>query len=261
MGRSLGYHDSDELDRPELNKCPDCECYFASDACPLCGKICPEEMRAGHRARVKPPKKRSNSTGRVQFIDWYHSWWFIILMLSFMPIVGIILFFTSPHSRKSKIIAVSVVLAVYALLFAVPFLWTWYTANMSPVNDDIPKAEYVERCEPISAEAFYRNPDPEGRYVTFEVQVLERRVDGESVEYLCTAKDGGDIRILVCDCNLEGKVNFLPGDTLRVYGESGGTVEGYRDGVFFSHPWLFMAYAEPARESAETSGSLCLFAP
>ena len=34
MGRSLGYHDSDELDRPELNKCPDCECYFASEDLP-----------------------------------------------------------------------------------------------------------------------------------------------------------------------------------------------------------------------------------
>ena len=90
MGRSLGYYDSDELDRPELNKCPDCECFFASDECPLCGKICPEEMRAGNRAKVKPPKKRKNSSGRVQFIPWYHSWWFILLMMYFMPIAGII---------------------------------------------------------------------------------------------------------------------------------------------------------------------------
>ena len=58
MGRSLGYFDSDELDRPELNKCPDCECYFASEECPLCGKICPENFRAGNRAPVKKPKKK-----------------------------------------------------------------------------------------------------------------------------------------------------------------------------------------------------------
>ena len=31
MGRNLGYFDSDELDRPELNKCPECECYFATE--------------------------------------------------------------------------------------------------------------------------------------------------------------------------------------------------------------------------------------
>ena len=117
MGRDLGYFDSDELDRPELNKCPDCECYFATEACPLCGKICPEEMRAGNRARVKPPtKRRGNSTGRVQFIEWYHSWWFILLMLYIFPVAGIILFFTSPHSKKSKIIVACVVLGIYALL-------------------------------------------------------------------------------------------------------------------------------------------------
>ena len=39
MGRMLGSFDpEDELDRPDLNKCPDCGCYFASDECPLCGK-------------------------------------------------------------------------------------------------------------------------------------------------------------------------------------------------------------------------------
>ena len=67
MGRSLGYFDSEELDRPELNKCPDCECYFASEECPLCGKVCPEAFRAGNRAPVKK-KKHKNSSGRVQFI-------------------------------------------------------------------------------------------------------------------------------------------------------------------------------------------------
>ena len=31
MGRMLGAHDSSELDRPDLNKCPDCRCFFAGD--------------------------------------------------------------------------------------------------------------------------------------------------------------------------------------------------------------------------------------
>ena len=38
MGKLLGAHDSYELDRPDLNKCPDCGCFFDGDNCPLCGK-------------------------------------------------------------------------------------------------------------------------------------------------------------------------------------------------------------------------------
>ena len=86
MGKLLGAHDSEELDRPDLNKCPDCRCFFAGDNCPLCGKKCPEEMRAGNRAKVKPKKKRSTpNSGRVTFVSWYHSWLFIILMMFIMP--------------------------------------------------------------------------------------------------------------------------------------------------------------------------------
>jgi len=57
MGRLLGSHDGgDSLDRPDLNRCPDCGCYFESEECPLCGKICPEDMRAGNRKEVKQKK-------------------------------------------------------------------------------------------------------------------------------------------------------------------------------------------------------------
>lgn len=122
MGRMLGAFDGrEELDRPDLNKCPDCECFFAGEACPLCGKICPEEMRAGNR---KPPKKqkksRSGSNGRVTFVEWYHSWWFIVLMMIFMPIAGIVLLITSPHRTRSKIIFAVIFVAVY---FVVPFIF------------------------------------------------------------------------------------------------------------------------------------------
>lgn len=102
MGRLLGSHATEELDRPDLNKCPDCGCFFAQDSCPLCGKLCPEEMRAGNR---KAPKKtkRSSSNGRVSFINWYHSWWFIIVMLFISPLISIILLATSPHRKGLKI--------------------------------------------------------------------------------------------------------------------------------------------------------------
>ena len=93
MGRMLGSFDpEDELDRPDLNKCPDCGCYFATDNCPLCGKVCPPEMRAGARVEPKKRRKRRAGSGRVQFIPWYHTWWFILLMMFWMPPVGIILF-------------------------------------------------------------------------------------------------------------------------------------------------------------------------
>ncbi len=119
----LGAFDNpEELDRPDLNKCPDCECFFAGDNCPLCGKVCPEEMRAGNR---KPPKKekrrRTNSNGRVTFVEWYHSWWCIILATVFMAPLGIILMLTSPHRTLWKVLFT---IAVVLVEFVIPGLIT-----------------------------------------------------------------------------------------------------------------------------------------
>lgn len=105
MGRKADTRDyNGNMDHPDLNKCPDCECYFAGERCPLCGKLCPEEMRAGRRKPPEvPKKKRSTSpTSRVIFIDWFHRWWFIVLMLFLFPLVGIILLVTSPHKKASR---------------------------------------------------------------------------------------------------------------------------------------------------------------
>lgn len=251
MGRSLGYFDSDELDRPELNKCPDCECFFATEACPLCGKICPEEMRAGHRAKVKPPKKKRNSSGRVQFIAWYHSWWFILVMMYFMPLVGVILFFTSPHSKKAKIIAVSVVVGGYLLLFVAGSLILPALLEKPLVNDRVSRAEYVELCEPMSVEDYHRDAYNEGNYVTLEL-VIEARLDVDGqVLYLCTDRthENQDLKILVMDCSVGKKTNYLHGDMIRVYGECSGIAEigdGYMGQVdaYADDPLLYMAYSE-----------------
>ncbi len=256
MGRSLGYHDSDELDRPELNKCPDCQCYFATEECPLCGKICPEEMRAGNRAKVKPPKRRGNSTGRVQFINWYHSWWFILLMLYFMPIVGIILFFTSPHSKKSKIIAALVVVGIYLLTIALTYGWLWGLINNGAfsVNDDISREEYVELCEDMGMEEYHRNVYDMGRYVTMELTVIEKLVEPHDgyepggTYYRCRSAHGGELEIYVRECSLDRKTNYLPGDVIRVYGESSGegvVIQGATTTEML--PILRMAYSELIR--------------
>ena len=235
MGRDLGYFASEELDRPELNKCPDCECYFASEECPLCGKICPEEMRAGNRAPVKKPKKQKNSSGRVQFIPWYHSWWFIILAMFFMPLVGIVLLITSPHSKKQKLIFVAA-----ALLYTV--LVSWGVGGMLigmirgqlefPVDADLPREEYIAACEIVDAEDYYRMAEAyRGRKVAVTLTVREMISDAEDVysharypNYYVCSDEQQTFTVLVCDCIREDRMNLLPGDTVIFYGEGAGNV-------------------------------------
>jgi hypothetical protein len=247
MGRDLGYFASDELDRPDLNKCPDCGCYFAQTHCPLCDKLCPEEMRAGNRAAPKRQKRRSNSSGRVQFIPWYHSWWFILIMMYLMPVVGIILFFTSPYSKKAKIIAAAIVVAVYVVGFALASGIVMDLLQGSPVNDDISRAEYVELCDSVSVEEFHRDVYNEGRYVQMKLTVVAR-VTGEEVGdiyYRCRSAEGGELLVLLRDCHVEGRVHYLPGDTILVWGESAGLKPGYTsEGDFSELPCLNMAYSE-----------------
>ena len=252
MGRSLGYFDSDELDRPELNKCPDCECYFASEECPLCGKICPEEFRAGNRAPVKKPKKRKNSSGRVQFIAWYHSWWFILIMFFVSRIAGLILFITSPYSKKAKIITAASVVGGYILLLVLGSGWLWSLINQPLVNDKISREEYVQLCEPMDVEDFYRHAGDEGRYVSMELTVVEKCVersedvyDVGATYYRCRDLEGGELIVYVQDCNLGTPLHFLPGDMIRVYGESAGEVSFWQNTTYTEAlPCLYMAYCE-----------------
>ena len=128
MGRMLGAFDNpQELDRPDLNKCPDCLCYFAQDTCPICGKVCPEEMRAGNRKPPKKQRRRKSSNGRVIFVEWYHSWLAIILFTIFISPVGIILLITSPHKTWQKIVYAVAVIAWYV---ATSFIIPWVLAYL-----------------------------------------------------------------------------------------------------------------------------------
>ena len=244
MGRDLGYFASEELDRPELNKCPDCECYFATEECPLCGKLCPEEMRAGNRAAVKKPKKQKNSSGRVQFIPWYHTWWFIILMFYVMPVAGIILFFTSSHSKKSKIIAASIVVGAYVLLGVVTLLstglWELFFPK-SPVNDDISRAEYVQLCESMTPEEFFRNAGQEGKYVTMDLEVTYINASDGMTAYECYGIGGDSVVVCVVDYSLDSNKVYMAGDMIRVYGECAGLIT-FDDKS--TAPVLYMAYSE-----------------
>ena len=231
MGRMLGaFADDEELDRPDLNKCPDCNCFFDGDTCPICKKICPEEMRAGNRPAPKPQRrKKTSSSGRVTFVEWYHSWWFIILMTFLFPIVGIILLITSPHKKTSKIIFV-VIAIVYLLLstYGISAIISDVTEMFDkPVNTSISREEYQKRCESVNPERLYRSfGSYEDKYVTFKVVIVEKvgcyddyYKNLEDAYYLCEAEGGSSYKIIIRDCLIENKQNFIAGDAITVWGE------------------------------------------
>ena len=253
MGRMLGAFDSEDLDRPDLNKCPDCGCYFVQDDCPLCGKRCPDEMRAGNRKAVKKTKKKKGSSGRVTFVEWYHSWLFIILMMIFMPIVGIVLLVTSPHKRSLKIalIAVCVVIAVLPGLLVGVFDFLANTFE-KPVDTSLSREEYIGACESVDAEDFYRRSDAyAGKFVSLDLTIREKFVDGDAskydkypVHYICTDMNGKNIEIIIRDCRSDEMQNFIVGDMIRIYGEGVGNYEVYdEDYDVRSAPAIFVAYA------------------
>ena len=248
MGKLLGAHASDELDRPDLNKCPDCLCFFAGDNCPLCGKECPEEMRAGNRAKVKPKKKKINpNAGRVTFIPWYHSWLFIILMMFVMPIIGIILLCTSPYRTRTKIIVVASIVGAILLfvLVIVPMIMygemylflissSLLDSDTPPVDTSLPQDQYMNACEAVSPENFYRNPNQyDGKFVKMTLTVKQivtdyvgdANGDDNTTYYICEVSAG--IRIMVRDCSLDGDKNFLAGDIITIYGEGAGNKKIY----------------------------------
>lgn len=258
MGRMMGAFDpDDQLDRPDLNKCPDCCCYFAGENCPLCGKPCPEEMKAGNRKEVKPKKKKGGSgSGRVTFISWYHRWWFIILMALWNPIVGAILLLTSPRKKSVKIGVIAAVVGAWVilpLLFHGAFILIAEGLSKSPVNEDFTYEEYVTACREVSPAELYRDAELlKGEYLKVILVVEDLLVGYDSASsssepntyYVCRDLSGGNFTILVRDCLVGGGPNYMPGDTLTVYGEGAGnrTVYTTTDDVRKS-PCLNMAYA------------------
>ncbi len=262
MGRMLGAFDSDDdLDRPDLNKCPDCGCYFATDDCPLCGKTCPPDMRAG--ARVTPKKrkaKRSDRSGRVTFIPWYHTWWFILIMMFFMTPVGIVLFITSPYSRKWKII-ISVVAIVY-MIFSYTGLGNLLLRSIlrdDVVNTKLSREAYVETCQDVQAKDFYRTLSYQKGYYTMTLRVVDsfNGFDDYGYEgtkyYICTPAEDSSMTILVRDCQVKkkGAITLRAGDMIRAYGESAGEITVFDSESYnpFSGPCLNLAYADLVSES------------
>lgn len=236
MGAPLGYFSDDtQNDFPDLNKCPDCETFFQSLTCPICGKVCPEEMRAGNRKRVKPKKRRrSGGSGRVTFEPWYYSLGFIIAMLVVFPLVGLILLWQSSRSKGWKIGLSLVVAAPYilsAVLTVIGFLAGWFGSGKAPLSNVPPIEEYAEICVQADAEAYYRSPAAyAGQDIMLELTVVSKqRVETADVYdyadyYECkTEVNGKELRFWIRDCREESDaINLALGDRITVYGKAGG---------------------------------------
>ena len=252
MGRMRGVFDNDEeLDRPDLNKCPDCGCFFAQDTCPICKKVCPEHMRAGNRAAVKKKKRRrSSGSGRVTFVDWYHSWWFIVLMLFFMPIIGIVLLITSPHERWKKLLFVAIAV-VYTIVSTIG-IGTIVSGTISlwdkPVDTSLSEEEYVAACRPVTPEQFYRSPAAyEDTYLTMTLTVVSRAEPttayNNDTYYICRATDAENIVVIVRDCLIGQQQKLIPGDGITASGEGDHEISAYdTDYNLYDAPCLNMAY-------------------
>jgi hypothetical protein len=167
-------------------------------------------------------------------------------------IAGLILFITSPYSKKAKIITAASVVGGFVLLLVaggilLPMLW-----DQPLVNDKLPREEYVQRCERMDVESFYRVTNDYGRFVCLELTVIEKDVEHSidvydigATYYLCRDAGGGETVIYVQDCNLGQPMQFLPGDMIRVYGESAGMMAFLRGESYTEErPCLYMAYCE-----------------
>lgn len=250
MARFIGsFMDDQELDRPDLNKCPDCECFFPQDTCPICGKVCPEEMRAGNRKKQKKKKSRNGRSKTTQYIDWYHQWWFIILMFFVFPLLSVILLFGSPHKKSVKI-ALVVLAVVYMLVssFGIGRIFGQIGSIFEkPVDTSLSQNEYIAKCVEMSGEEYYRHADNySDSYVKMKLNVKNTIATDKATYYLCEyVTEDWSYTIYVRDCLIKDKQNFVGGDTIIVYGECEGKEQIYSYGVVLGDgPLVNMAYAE-----------------
>ena len=255
MGAPIGYFANQQPnDYPDLNKCPDCETFFQADTCPLCGKVCPEEFRAGNRKPQKQKKiKYSHSSGRVEFVPWYYSGWFIIALLVVFPILGLILLWQSNTAKGWKIagtllpVVIHVAPAVIGVVSGI--------LNLSPMPEPPveTREEYVEMCEKIDAESYYRSPnDMIERHVSMELTVKRKIMDETgsmglvTVFYECEAVVGERrFTFLLADCQQGEIQNLATGDRITVWGETYGGWSVYNSAVgVVEEPTVLMYYVD-----------------
>ncbi len=253
MGTTFGFSEEDRTrDFPELNKCPDCETFFADDCCPLCGKVCPQEFRAGNRKPVKQKKVKrgSGNNGRVIFVPWYFSTPFIIAMLVIQPIIGLILTWMGYWEKKWKITATAVSIGVRVIPVLLSFAVILFGGFLSdfPVDTSMTEAEYKAACSPADIEEIWRYGDDHyGEFYTLTLTVEERLPtdDSADVYYLCHAEaKGKEWKFLIGDYRQENIVNFHTGDVITVWGQCAGETHIYSGGMHYSEPCVNILYAQ-----------------
>ncbi len=259
MGRLLGAHDSEELDRPDLNKCPDCGCFFADDNCPFCGKECPEAFRAGNRKAVKKKRISRTGTGRVTFVEWYHTWWAIGIAILMFPIAGIALLATSPYKTKTKVLAIviAVVIGVFSWFGVgeriVAGVINFFAEPLDSYQRNLTREEYAEFSESVDLETFYRsvqNYNDKLVSLTLEVEsVYSEHFVSPYKEYptyyLCRDENGGEFAAFVRNCVKESPKQYVKGDKITVYGVGKGmyVVDDWNYGGA-PLPTIYAAYIE-----------------
>lgn len=187
------------------------------------------------------------------FIQWYHSWWFIAIMLFLFPIAGIILLVTSPHKKWQKAVFVSIAvlylilssIGIGNIISGVKNMWD------TPVNDSLSKDEYLSRCETITVEQLCRSADGyEDKFVSIELRVVTKVTylddfynEKDYVCYLCEDKNSAQYKLILRDCLLEDQQRFIAGDVITVYGEGAGECRAY-DSEYneWNAPGLNVAY-------------------
>ena len=241
MGANLGFFAEDrEHDFPELNKCPDCETFFADANCPICGKECPEEFRAGNRKPIKQKKhRRPSGNGRVQFVPWYHTVWFIVLMLFVQPIVGLILTWTGVWKTHWKIIVTLLVILPYIFLIGggiVTAIVDSYAETEIPINLEISDADYRASCVKPDVETLYRNSNEKvGEYVSMDLTVVAFTSTyyytpdvtyRDANVYLCHIIQGErTLEFFVVDYRQQDQKRLAIGDKITIWGEVAGEIE------------------------------------
>lgn len=250
------YDGSEYIERPDLNKCPDCGCYFGGANCPLCGKPCPEEYKAGNRKPEEKPKPQKVKV--ISSHPWYHTWWFIAVIMFLSPLVGVILLATSARKTWVKILVSLLIISPYIIFFVISYGSILFAGlgnmNSVPVDTSLTRVEYVAACEDLDGEEYFRNCQEYAEdFVTLSVIVEERIVDsgpdsygsGYNVYYFCSPVDGGDINILIRDCSQDSRRNYLVGDMITVFGEGAGEVTIYGEAYTpVSAPCVYAAYID-----------------
>ena len=185
-----------------------------------------------------------------------HSWWFITIAMLIFPILGIVLLITSPYSKRKKAIFISIAAVYLAVSFIGigNILSNVFGLFENPVDTSLSKAEYIEKCEDVSAEQLFRSPKAyENKFLCITLEVYCEatyydRFNNETKDkyYVCYAVGDPKFTVIVRDCIIDGSKNLARGDVINVYGEGGGECTVYDNFEYFSHsgPLVNMAYIE-----------------